>query len=64
MAAALAAMVARLSIGKEGLEPEAYYTELAAEAEALSNTLFDGGREELASLRGHPRGLQNAQGHP
>ena len=46
MAAALVAMVARLSIGKEGLEAKSFYRELSAEAEALSGELLDGGRED------------------
>ena len=46
MAAALVAMVARLSIGKEGLEAKSFYRELSAEAEALSGQLLDGGRED------------------
>jgi formiminotetrahydrofolate cyclodeaminase len=46
MAAALVAMVARLSIDKDGLEPEAFYRKLGPEAEALSAELLDGGRED------------------
>lgn len=46
MAAALVAMVARLSIGKDGLETEAFYRELGAEAQVLSDELLDGGRED------------------
>ena len=46
MAAALVAMVARLSIGKEGLETKAFYRRLSAEAEVLSAELFDGGRDD------------------
>jgi len=46
MAAALVAMVARLSIGKDGLETEAFYRGLSAEAEALSAELFDGGHDD------------------
>jgi len=46
MAAALVAMVARLSNGKEGMEAEAFYRKLGAEAEALSGELFNGGRED------------------
>jgi len=46
MAGALVAMVARLSIGKEGMEPELFYKELGASAEALSRELFSGGRED------------------
>jgi formiminotetrahydrofolate cyclodeaminase len=46
MAGALVAMVARLSLGKEGLEPDAFYTEIGAAAETLSSELFNGGRED------------------
>ena len=46
MAGALVAMVARLSLGKEGLEPEPFYEELSASAETLSTQLFNGGRED------------------
>jgi formiminotetrahydrofolate cyclodeaminase len=46
MAAALTAMVARLSVGKPGLEPEPYYQAIGAEAESLSRSLFQGGRED------------------
>lgn len=46
MAAALVGMVARLSIGKEGMEEERFYRALGEEAEALARQLFDGGRED------------------
>jgi formiminotetrahydrofolate cyclodeaminase len=46
MAGALVAMVARLSLGKEGMEPEPFYKELGASAETLSAELFNGGRED------------------
>ncbi len=46
MAGALVAMVARLSVGKEGMEPDAFYTELGASAETLSAELFKGGHED------------------
>ena len=47
MAAALVAMVARLSVGKEGMEePDSFYTALGASAETLSKQLFDGGRQD------------------
>jgi formiminotetrahydrofolate cyclodeaminase len=52
MAAALVAMVARLSIGKEGLEPESFYRGLIAEAEALSAELFDGGLDDSEAFMG------------
>jgi formiminotetrahydrofolate cyclodeaminase len=46
MAAGLAGMVARLSIGREGLEPESYYREIDAEAQVLTGSLMDGGGED------------------
>lgn len=46
MAAGLAGMVARLSIGREGMEPEEYYREVDAEAQMLSGALLRGGRED------------------
>ncbi len=52
MAAALAAMVARLSMGRPGMEAEAYYTDIASEAESLSRELFDGGRRDAESFDG------------
>ncbi len=44
MAAALVAMVARLSIGKKGMNAESFYTGIAAEAEVLAAGLFSGAR--------------------
>jgi formiminotetrahydrofolate cyclodeaminase len=62
MAGALVAMVARLSVGKEGpasvpaasvpIEPEPFYRELDAEAQALSNELFEGCREDSLAFEG------------
>ena len=46
MGAALVAMVARLSMGKENMEPEESYQEISAEAEDLSGTLFNGGHDD------------------
>jgi methenyltetrahydrofolate cyclohydrolase len=50
MAAALVAMVARLSLGKHGLEPDIYYNDIIGEAEQLSRKLFDGAREDAESF--------------
>jgi formiminotetrahydrofolate cyclodeaminase len=50
MAGGLAAMVARLSKGKKGLEPPEHYQTIAAEAEKLSQELFDGGHEDAAAF--------------
>jgi formiminotetrahydrofolate cyclodeaminase len=44
MAAALVAMVARLSVGKPGMEPESYYAPIIQQAGALSVDLLDGAR--------------------
>jgi formiminotetrahydrofolate cyclodeaminase len=46
MAGALVAMVARLSVGKEGMEEESFYNELTTLAQTVSTGLFDGGRED------------------
>jgi len=46
MAAGLAGMVARLSIGREGLEPEPFYREIDAEAQVLTGSLMNGGAED------------------
>lgn len=46
MAAGLAGMVARLSIGRDGLEPEAYYREIDAEARVLAGALMKGGHDD------------------
>ncbi len=46
MAASLVAMVARLSTGKEGMAPAAFYAEIIDEAELLTEDLFTGGRED------------------
>jgi len=46
MAAGLAGMVARLSVGKEGMEPDPYYHEIDAEAQVLTGALLRGGRED------------------
>ena len=44
MAAGLVGMVARLSMGKEGLAPAAHYETIAKRATELSRELFDAGR--------------------
>ncbi len=44
MAAALGAMVARLSIGKPDMEPDEFYNDRSARLTALSDELFTGGR--------------------
>jgi len=46
MAAGLAGMVARLSVGREGMEPELYYREIDSEARALTVDLLEGGRRD------------------
>ena len=50
MAAALAAMVARLSVGKPGLEPADYYQPIIDEAEGLSRRLLEGARRDSESF--------------
>ncbi len=46
MAAGLAGMVARLSIGKKDLEPAEHYEALAAQAEILAEKLLDGSNQD------------------
>ena len=46
MAAGLAGMVARLSIGRDGMEEEPYYRQIDADAQVLANSLLRGGRED------------------
>ena len=46
MAAGLVGMVARLSIGREGMEEESYYRQIDADAQVLTNSLLRGGRED------------------
>lgn len=50
MAAGLAAMVARLSMSKKDLAPREHYETIAAEAEKLSEVLFDGGYKDAAAF--------------
>ena len=46
MAAALVAMVARLSIGREGSQAASFYKTLISEAERLATELFTGSRKD------------------
>lgn len=46
MAAALAAMVARLSIGKKKMEPEDFYLQRGEALSSLADELFAGGRQD------------------
>ena len=50
MAGGLAAMVARLSMGKKDLAPREHYEAVAAEAEKLSQALFNGGHQDAAAF--------------
>jgi formiminotetrahydrofolate cyclodeaminase len=50
MAAGLAAMVARLSMGKKDLDSSEHYQTIAAEAEKLSIELFKGGRDDAVAF--------------
>jgi formiminotetrahydrofolate cyclodeaminase len=52
MAAGLAAMVARLSMGKKELAPRQHYESIAVEAEKLSADLFNGGHEDATAFDG------------
>jgi len=51
MAAGLVAMVARLSIGKKGMEDEIDYRAIDDESQRLSATLFTGGREDSEAFQ-------------
>ncbi|MFV1858477.1 MAG: cyclodeaminase/cyclohydrolase family protein [Anaerolineales bacterium] len=46
MAGALVAMVARLSVGRDGMREKAFYEGLGGEAQEISEALFDGGRDD------------------
>ncbi len=46
MAAALTAMVGRLSRGREGMEPPAFYDQISSLAEVLAQRLADGSQED------------------
>ncbi|MFO7706854.1 MAG: cyclodeaminase/cyclohydrolase family protein [Desulfobacterales bacterium] len=50
MAAALVAMVARLSLGKTKVEPAPFYQSIADEAEALSRNLSQGAGDDSESF--------------
>jgi formiminotetrahydrofolate cyclodeaminase len=50
MAAALVALVARLSAGKAGMAAAPPYAEIDAEAETLSRRLLAGGQEDAAAF--------------
>lgn len=50
MAAGLAGMVARLSIGKKDLASQKHYEAIATEAEALAEALFNGGHLDAAAF--------------
>jgi formiminotetrahydrofolate cyclodeaminase len=52
MAAALAAMVARLSVGKKDMEPDEFYESRVAQLTRLSEELFDGAREDSLAFEG------------
>jgi formiminotetrahydrofolate cyclodeaminase len=46
MAASLVGMVARVSIGKQGMEPENYYHQIDLKAQKLAEALFSGAGED------------------
>jgi formiminotetrahydrofolate cyclodeaminase len=50
MAAGLAGMVARLSIGKPGAASEKHYHKLISSADNLKNLLFDGGSKDTSAF--------------
>jgi formiminotetrahydrofolate cyclodeaminase len=51
MGAALVGMVARLSIGREGMESEAFYHDVGGAAQLLSTELLDGARDDSDAFR-------------
>ena len=68
MAGALVAMVARLSMGREGMEAPSFYERIAAEAESLSRLLLAGGEEDSRAFEavraafGTPKGTGEERG--
>jgi formiminotetrahydrofolate cyclodeaminase len=52
MAAALVAMVARLSMGKQGLEPDSFYEPIIEDAQLLARELMEGGRADARAFDG------------
>jgi formiminotetrahydrofolate cyclodeaminase len=52
MAAALVSMVARLSLGKPGMESESFYREIIHQAEDLSFRLYRGGAADSQAFEG------------
>lgn len=50
MAAALVAMVARLSVGRKGSREASFYQALISEAELLATNLFTGGRRDAEAF--------------
>ena len=51
MAAALVSMVARLSLGKPGMQNESFYREISLQAENLSRQLFEGGATDSQAFK-------------
>jgi methenyltetrahydrofolate cyclohydrolase len=52
MAAALLSMVARLSMGKPGMENDSFYQEICSQAEDLSRRLYQGGADDSQAFEG------------
>jgi methenyltetrahydrofolate cyclohydrolase len=52
MAAALLSMVARLSMGKPGMENDSFYQEICSQAEDLSRRLYQGGAADSQAFEG------------
>lgn len=50
MAASLLAMVGRLSVGREGMEPESFYAPLVEEAQFLAQRLLKGANEDAKAF--------------
>ena len=62
MAASLVAMVARLSMGKQGMEPEDTYAPIVEEARQLAGDLFEGARRDSEAFDTVLRALRLPKG--
>jgi formiminotetrahydrofolate cyclodeaminase len=63
MAASLVAMVARLSIGKEDMEPEGFYRSIVQEAGGLAGDLFEGARRDSEAFEAVLQALRLPRGN-
>lgn len=63
MAAGLVGMVARLSVGRKGMEAEAFYQNIFTEAEELGQELFKGAAEDAESFEAIRAGYRLPKGN-